>query len=193
MEKTLYLSRLNLNPHSPEAMRDYANPYAMHVRLEGIVPAGRLLYRVEKRPRPWVLIQSDAPPDFSRLPSGYGEGEVRTYRLAPRPGRLHRFRLRANVAQKREEGKVLAILPLEERVAWLEERLSPGARLVSLRLLLDEGWIRFQGRTGKISLVSTLFEGFLEVGDPQGLIDLVHGGIGRAKAFGFGLLSLLPA
>jgi CRISPR system Cascade subunit CasE len=41
--------------------------------------------------------------------------------------------------------------------------------------------------------VPVLFEGVLRVNDPAKLIEAVRNGIGSAKGYGFGLLSLAPA
>ena len=52
-----------------------------------------------------------------------------------------------------------------------------------------------RGRHGRrLAHLAVRYEGLLQVGDPERLLQAVRGGIGSAKGLGFGLLSLaLPA
>ncbi|GGX94045.1 type I-E CRISPR-associated protein Cas6/Cse3/CasE [Streptomyces fructofermentans] len=52
---------------------------------------------------------------------------------------------------------------------------------------------RTSGRTKPVTLVTATFDGRLEVTDPQALRHTLAHGIGRAKAYGCGLITLAPA
>jgi CRISPR system Cascade subunit CasE len=60
--------------------------------------------------------------------------------------------------------------------------------------LIPEGWVRCgkEDHSGG-RFLAVRFEGVLEVTDPDQLLQTVSEGIGSAKGFGFGLLSLARA
>jgi len=83
---------------------------------------------------------------------------------------------------------------------WLSRQLGPAAAVVALRLI---GFRRIRGlrrrhRGGRASGYHTierpdaLFVGLLEVRDPQLFTALLERGLGRHRAFGFGMLLLRP-
>ncbi|MBM3957604.1 MAG: type I-E CRISPR-associated protein Cas6/Cse3/CasE, partial [Gemmatimonadetes bacterium] len=78
----MFLSRLTLNPRSRAVWHDLADCCSMHRTimfafpgLAGDAARARLgvLFRLESAPGggPVLLLQSEAPPDWSRLPAGY--------------------------------------------------------------------------------------------------------------------------
>lgn len=79
----------------------------------------------------------------------------------------------------------------EELQSWLARKLEGLAKIESVevekRQTMNFRKVR-EKRVGKIQPVS--FHGVLSVADPEGLLSLIHAGIGPAKAFGCGLLSL---
>ena len=79
----------------------------------------------------------------------------------------------------------------EEQRKWIERKLQNVASLETL-LVDPVSLLRFRkvkdNRAGKIQPVS--FQGVLEVEEPDAMMALVRNGIGPAKAFGCGLLSL---
>lgn len=190
----LYLGRLHLNPAHSEVALALADPYRMHQHLSALAPSSRLLYRVEGGSHPWVLLLAWEPFLVHRLPPGFGAFEAKS--LTPRHltrGLAYRFRLRANPA--RNEGKRRQpVLGRERQVAWLARALEErGGRLLTLLHHEDEGFLEVRKPDGnRFSVLSVLFEGILEVQDPQALWRAEAEGLGRAKAFGFGLLSLVP-
>lgn len=127
------------------------------------------------------------------------------------------FRLRANPTKRvgagedPMKGKRVELFRYEEQLQWLvrksgeREKGAPGG----FRLLKEQGGndtysvkITREGkktgrreRSGKTSAtthLSVLYEGLLEVSDEKDFFQTVIRGIGPAKAFGFGLLSLAP-
>lgn len=107
-------------------------------------------------------------------------------------------------------GKRVEIVDPEQQVQWLARHGGDGGfRLAQVRAASPPpspvfavtdavdgktmSMKRAYGATMRITHLSVLFEGLLEVTDPQRFADKVARGIGPAKAFGFGLLSLGPA
>ncbi len=209
----MYLSRLTLNPRSHRVRRDLGSPYEMHRTLLAAFPdkadggTGRVLFHVEAdhdKGLASVLVQSQVPPDWSRLRTAtdYLTKEPEWKELDPRfqAGQQLLFRLRANPTVKRD-GKRHAWLREEDQVAWLRRKACgegknskpAGFRILSPRVV-PEG-VRFGRKTEgtrryELSWFSVLFEGVLEVTDPEQLKVTLAEGIGSGKGFRFGLLSL---
>jgi CRISPR system Cascade subunit CasE len=81
-----------------------------------------------------------------------------------------------------------------EQKDWLERKLNTFCTIEALAanrelpLYFRKGK---ESRTGKIQ--SILFDGILRVNDPDSFLVTITRGIGPAKAFGCGLLSIAPA
>jgi CRISPR system Cascade subunit CasE len=203
----LYLSRIRLDPADPAAARTLGMPYRLHQAVFAGFDAGqrgqaRVLYRVEPEPhrgRPVVLVQSPLPPDW-RAGDWWG-AEPRFDGPSPfdpsawglAPGARLRFRLRANPAVKQRkpddaDTRRYGLLGEPAQTAWLARKLADaGSELADVQLV-DEGLIG----DGQRHWRSVRFDGHLRVTDPALLQAAVAGGIGPAKGFGFGLLSLAP-
>lgn len=130
-----------------------------------------------------------------------------------RRGDRVRFRLRANPVCRRDgrrcrpriseedfnaggERRTRAFIKAHED--WLVRKLGDAAADVSVSTLVT-GWAwgwrtKHEPQPGqRMQWWSVLFEGECSVNDPAALRRLIESGIGPAKAFGFGLLSIAPA
>lgn len=94
-----------------------------------------------------------------------------------------------------------AITDRSELEKWLALKLAAGGcRLMSceltdrraIRILHDGKEHKIDSQRGVITLNACSFRGCFEVKDTEAFKELFSKGIGRAKAFGFGLLQLLP-
>jgi len=204
----MYLSRLTLNPRSRQVRSELACPYEMHRTISRAfgddLSDERILYRVDLDRRtgvPTVLVQSQAEPDWSALPDdAYLLERPESKPIDPgfAAGQLLSFRLRANpVKRDNETGKRLGLLQEEDQREWLDRRGErAGFRVVRCHVI-PEGLQEFVRRSGgsqrDITLLSVHFKGLVQVTDPHALRMAVEEGIGPAKAFGFGLLSLARA
>jgi len=211
----MYLSRLILNPRNAGARRDAARPYELHrtlVRiLNGALRDERLLFRIEPEAGmggPVVLVQTDTtPPDWEPLlKNGYllrADGPKPFTPSLARGVRL-RFRLVANPV-KRINGKRIPLIfamHADEQVKTYTDWLGRQAERWGFRVLevRDAPFRTASNRTKlpayekhEIPHFGVRFDGLLEVVDPELLSSALRRGIGPAKAFGFGLLSLAPA
>lgn len=171
----------------------------------------------EESDPPELLVQSTTEPRWPNLPDGYVVA-VQTKPVehvldAVGPGRAFRFRLVANPTRKSarpypgeappKHSRRYALSTDEERLAWLARRgeqhgfrLVPDATpaMVSIDVLppLGDGGRSRAGGTRKaaIRVQPVLFEGRLEVTDAELFREALRSGIGPAKAYGCGLLSL---
>lgn len=187
------------------------NPYEIHCVLWNLFPEVKdaerdFLFRVGKSDRnnAEILMQSVREPEaFSRFAQILARRE---YSLSLKDDQRLRFFLVANPVKTiiDEGGRTTAKgepkkcrVPLareEEQRAWIERKLKDAATLETL--VIDPVFpVRFrkskENRAGKIQPVS--FQGVLSVKKSEIMLELVRGGIGPAKAFGCGLLSLARA
>lgn len=129
------------------------------------------------------------------------------------PGNLLRFRLRGNATKRlpvqtdapspdRLAGKRIALLRSEDQLGWLKRKLvMAGCTMIDAATRPDaltgstqRGWRRKEEgeRQPPLEFGAVLFDGVLRVEDPVLLGQALRAGIGPAKAYGFGLLSLAP-
>lgn len=219
----MYLSKLLLNPRDEQAGIDLAAPYDLHRTLGRAFPEAEteryrsecgVLFRIEDA-RPHgvpVLVQSTAEPDWTQLPQGYElrvEGPKRVA-LSLRAGQTLRFRFAGNptVRKKPPDAKHGRRVPLVHAAPnekgfptyfdWLERQAARcGFEVLSAQ---DAPFRLAPRRRSKdnyakreLPLFGVRFDGVLRVDDPDKLAAAVQKGIGPAKAFGFGLLSLAQA
>lgn len=202
----LHLSQLSLNVQSPEARRDLLNPYELHRTLLSVFDTTRqeagVLYRVEGgHDGPRALVQSVSRGEWSRLPEDYlrhdrepESVETHCWRPAFACGQVLRFRLRASPCFKRGRQR-LAWLGPPEQLAWLERQAQASGCEVRQAEVASEGLVRLPLRGRQRSVIThgaALFDGLMSVNDPALLAAAIRGGLGRAKAFGCGLLSVAP-
>jgi CRISPR system Cascade subunit CasE len=200
-----YLTRLILNPRCRQVQCDLRSPYEMHRTLLRAFPDG--LAKGESRGVLWrvdpascdgqvtVHLQSKTLADFSKLPKGYlvCPPQTRERKDALYEGQRLVFRLRANPTVKRN-GKRFGIVVGQEQIKWLHRKASAGGfHVISVLVTpyqLENGEKADNGTTRKLSHLSVQFDGLLEVTDPVKFLETLRAGIGSAKGFGFGLLSL---
>lgn len=157
--------------------------------------------------RSWLVHEPEAPVDLRKA--------LRLDTLTA--GRRFRFRLRANPSTSMA-GKRIGILQEPQQAAWLTQKgmgteEHPGGhgfRLPSVstfdpfqgcnqseqipQVAISQGqMLRSRSIKGReMSVFATLFEGQLEVVDPDRFRQALEMGIGHGKAFGLGLMSVVP-
>ena len=199
----MYLTQLNLRRMDRGAMKALADVYRLHqVVMKGFAAyssTDRVLYRVEPEERNshvTVLVQSLQIPDWSCFADekqGVVSARVKEFSPTFKRGDAFKFRLRANPVVTRD-GKRYGLIRDESLLEWLgKKEQNFGARFCSMSVI-DEGYVT--GSKGnhegqhRMSLKVARFEGVLEVGDPPKFNAVFAAGIGPAKAFGCGLISL---
>jgi len=189
--------------------RKARNPYDIHRQLWELFPnrpdSNRdFLFRVEKQEKGLgaeILLQSIQNP--KKADSACYITANREYNLSLNKGKRLRFRLRANPTKKiidqkgriNQKGEIkkcrVPLIREEEQKVWLERKLEDICSLDEL-IIHRELPLYFRKhkrqRSGKIQTV--LFDGIIEVECPIAFLDMVKMGIGPAKAFGCGLLSM---
>ncbi|HLT11065.1 MAG TPA: type I-E CRISPR-associated protein Cas6/Cse3/CasE [Micromonosporaceae bacterium] len=216
----MFLTRMAINTRRRGARTLVASPQAMHAAvMAGFAdkPVGgqgeRVLWRLDTYSPHRVLLYTVSPekPDFTHLVEQAGwpttqAWETRCYqRLLDglQPGQRWQFRLTANpVRAGRREGwhdtKPLGHVTVEQQERWLIDRAEKaGFRLVPCAgseavdlTVVERSVRRFRRQNGRVTVSTATFEGTLEIVDPAAMRTTLTRGIGRAKAYGCGLLTL---
>ena len=217
----MYLSQLQLDMrHGARGRVLVRDAYALHRRLWrafGDLDERPFLFRVEPDRPTRVLVQSTLEPDwgqaFHNAPGYLAQpAQVKPLRLDPKEGQQWRFRVRANPTVKKKppgkkHGVRLGIITTEGQLAWLEKQGKGdqknkvgGFRVLSATATqengpdtLSHGTKRSSRGKHELSYLAVRFDGTLQVTDPARFAETLRQGIGPAKAFGFGLLSVAPA
>jgi len=179
-----------------------------------------ILFRQERKPDEpsWiiVLVQSLMRPEWELLKNNMGNAfqydqpkEISDLQF--RHGQQLRFRLRANAiktirdenGRKNKKGEIkrcrVPLLKENQQIALLEKKgreirpgISGGFQIISCRVIDEGNWKhRKVGESAPIRIHTVLFDGVLTVREPNFFLEeAVKNGIGPAKAFGCGLLSL---
>lgn len=199
----MYLTQLNLKRLDRSVVKALADIYRLHQTvMKGFTAYSqteRVLYRVEPEERNGlvsILVQSPQAPDWRQLAEenrGVVSARVKEFAPAFHAGQRFTFRLRANPTVTRD-GKRRGLIRDESLLEWLgkkQERL--GVRFLGMDAI-DEGYIEGSKTKGDkhhlLSLKTARFEGALEVTDADAFAVTFSTGIGPAKAFGCGLVSL---
>ena len=205
----IYLSQLQLNPLSPRVQSELRNPYEMHRSLsrafgdgEEAFQQARCMFRIDLERSPRVLVQSLREPLWNDLLQRASyvmqTPSIKTLEWQAAPGQCLRFRLRANPTKRvpsSREGDALAgrrvqLYQEEEQLAWMFRKgEAAGFSVQDCRVSASERQMsRKQGQT--LIHQAVLFDGRLQVTDPEKFSLALANGIGSGKGFGFGLLSL---
>ena len=208
----MYLSRIKLNITSRKTMQALAAPNLFHGAIENAENGERTrkLWRIDNLyGETYLLILSENMISFSSVAEQFGYGpdyECKDYnRLLDRitNGSRWRFRLRANptvqsmqYSDGKGRGKVLAHITTAHQEEWLLKKaeksgfsLSEGEWLVT-----ESRWYTFNKNKDhkcNIRLLAVTYEGVLTVTDADTFKDTLINGIGREKAYGMGLLTVM--
>jgi len=209
----MYLSLLKLNPSLRKTRELLVNPYTLHQAVYHAFPdksdggPGRVLYRIDQNQHSGsvsLLVQSEETPDWTKA-NYLGEcllEKAKFKPFAPRimDGQHLYFRLRANPSVKKQvEGKKngyrMGLLREVDQLKWLHKKAEESGFTVVTCQAMPEGIIhdeRGQEDRGKLRHYAVRFEGLLKVVNLDIFTATLNNGIGSAKGFGFGLVSIAP-
>lgn len=214
----MYLSRIKLDTRKRATMLALSNPQQFHGAIETALGVdnerSRTLWRLDTlEGEPCLLILTKDTPTLSTVAEQFACNsdmvETKKYdallnRIAP--GSQWRFRLTANPTKgqrnkdwKRgeksiERGKVTALISVPQQEEWLLKRaeeygfsLSPDGFGVTQ----SHTYVFHKLGRQKVTILSVTFEGVLTVLDVERFHQAMTDGIGRGKAYGNGLLTIV--
>jgi CRISPR system Cascade subunit CasE len=165
--------------------------YDIHRRVMAFAGSGkRVLYRVEEDVS-GVLVLTD---DFPRGGVDWGKVvAVKEYCPVVGVGDEYCFRLLANPTRVVSCGggkSLRCILSWEDQRSWLLRKgVDAGFEVLGVSVV-DKGFCRVRKPSREWNCRAVLFDGVLRVVDEGLFSGCLFNGIGRGKAFGFGLLSV---
>lgn len=210
------LTRLVINPHHKTASHDLTDSHKLHktlMRLIGNPPGDTpratagLLYRIEPDRHPTLLMQTFQPPQLEALPAQYATTDTLTLEPMMRaltPGMTIRYRITAAPTIARSDGTPHRHPVTGKRRGKTEYLTGPAAltwwhqraQKAGLDLHTCHSHSRpFPPATSKRLVPAyklTQFEGTARITNITPLVNAVLNGIGKAKTYGAGLLSLAP-
>lgn len=214
----MYMSRMYLNPQRRQTRELLANPQKLHAAVLSSFPPqsseitdeGRVLWRVDQHRESVALyVVSPAVPSFEHLQEQAGWSQEQSWQSSDYTAMLNRivkgqkyaFRLTANPVHTVTEGGVKrrkAHITPEHQLGWLTARedqfgasfTSEAGEITAITTKSERRVFKREKRTVTIQQVT--FEGSLEVIDANKLRDVLCNGIGKARGYGCGLLTLAP-
>lgn len=176
---------------------------------------GRMLWRLDAPSKfEWNLyVVSPARPSFEVLQECCGWSQSESWKTADYapflaallPGQRWRFRLTANPVRAQSNGRgrrgvVIPHVTADHQRDWLLKRaerhgftvpMGEQGPLLDVSRRQQESFTKGeQGSKQRATITRVQFDGILEVSDPRVLSVAMLNGIGRAKAYGCGLLTL---
>lgn len=217
----MYLSRVKIDAYNRKKLKELNHLGAYHAWVEDSFPEERekpknertrKLWRVDElRGEYYLIVLSENKPDFKKLEK-YGvknTAESKSYeRLLDsiKPGMRARFKIELNTvysnaknAEKGKRGRVVPV-PHDSLGEFFLERTEKNGFSVNKNELaitnIGKKLFRRKKEGGeketRVNLVSATFEGILTVTDEERFRETLVMGIGRKKAYGFGLLTIIP-
>jgi len=212
----MYMSRIRLHPEAArhrDYWRTFRDIYQVHQEIWKVFSRGshdvrRYLYRLdhEDQREPVILAVSEDVPIQHEQPMW--RVETKEFRPQLHAGICLGFQLRANPTVNRD-GKHHSVV-MDEK--WRLKREGTSARTTDIIQYAGERWLReqaersgvriewvrvenyrkheFQCRASKVQYATCDYHGMLTVQDPDALLHVLRRGLGRAKAFGCGMMMI---
>ncbi len=208
----MYLTRVEINFNDRNNVKELNHLGAYHNWVEESFPQEfdknirtRKLWRIDTlNNKKYLLIVSEDKPDLNKLERYGVKGSAETkdydkFLETLEEGRTYKFRLVANTTVSKaiegKRGRVVPIVDVIEQMDYLLARsekngfeLSPSDFYV-----LDSSFLPLKKHNCKtINLVKATFQGELTILDKEKFVSVLKRGIGRKKAYGFGMMTVIP-
>lgn len=214
---TYYLSRVQIDRKNRQKIKDLTHLGAYHNWVETSFPnefknhvRKRHLWRIDRlNGNDYLLVLSDNKPDLQAL-SKYGvKGTAQTKQYDSFINKIHnqeimRFRITANPVHRvtilgKSKGKIYPHITIDQQKKWLLDRAQKhGFEIVKNNenylfnvVNRDSAFLYHKGGH-KVRLSRVSFEGLLKVTNLNVFKQTLIKGIGREKAYGMGLLTVIP-
>ena len=204
----MYLSRIPLNLNKRNTMRALYSWNQFHGALASCFSGEetRNLWRIDRLNNMlYMLVLSRDKADFSSFCSQFGLSsnawETKNYDLLLERlenGTLWNFRLTANPTISKhtdgKRGKVYAHITPEHQMEWLMKQSEKHGFQLSYDgfYVVENQWKNFYKKNGsRVTILSVTYEGILKITDVDLFREALIQGIGRGKAYGMGLLTVM--
>ena len=194
----MYLSRVELDPTRRSTMAALAAPQKLHGAVESAFGGERRrrLWRLDRLGEQlYLLLLSEDAPELSGVVEQFGTGAAAETRSR------WQFRLAANPTKSCKDtqnpaarGTVAAHCTTQYQKQWLLERAAKhGFALRDEEFTVTRvQWQHFAKHgTRPVTLLAVTYEGILQVTDAEQFRALLCQGMGRGKAYGLGLMTIM--
>lgn len=203
----MFLSRMALDIGKPETMKALISPNLFHGAVEQAFSGERRrnLWRIDSlNGKRYILILSADKPDYSHMIRQFGDEQenvaIKDYtNLLERirnDGVWH-FRLVANPSVAtivRDKHRVVSHVTVEQQKKWLLDRAEKNGFALD-QDSFDVVWrTRYNFRKAdhnRVQFSAAAFEGWLTVKEENRFKELLINGIGRERAYGMGLMTVV--
>lgn len=208
--RQMYLSRMELDTANRKTLQALTSPCMFHGAVESAFEGERKrnLWRIDQlEGHYYLLLLSEEKPDLSKAEKQFSKGENTWLTKDYDPllervqkGTSWRFRLCANptysVSEGRgKRGRVCAHTTREHQRIWLMEQGKKHGFMVNEDEfdVVQNKWYHFYkgNQKHRVSMLAVTYEGVLEVTDEAEFRKSLTEGIGREKAYGVGLMTLM--
>lgn len=209
----MFLSRVPLDIRNRNTLKALRQPTVIHGAVESAFSGvrKRRLWRIDSlNGQLWLLIVSEDKPDLDKIHKQFGNEniphETKDYDILLdkiQDGQQWRFRLTANPtassAHKDDEarGKRYAHITTESQQKWLIDKAKKyGFEVAENTFIITESKKRVfyknnSSNSFRITMYSVTYEGILKVTDAEIFRHALTNGIGREKAYGMGMLTVM--
>ena len=209
----MYMSRVELDINNRRKISDLTHVGAYHSWVEDSFPdeldknvRTRKLWRLDTlQNKRYLLVVSEEKPDLKRLEKYGVPGTAQaksydTFLNSIHNGGVYRFRAVLNPVHSvsnpnGKRGRVFPEITAKQQLAFLERKaLTNGFELVPGQYDITERRYVLFRKTGQkpVHLCQAAYEGILKVKDEDVFRNALCHGIGKKKAYGFGLMTVIP-
>ena len=209
----MYLSRIELDIYNRKKMRDLKDLNSIHGFVESCFPEEiregkrtRKLWRIDNlKNKKYLIILSEGRPDCQKIEKYAVKGSYETkdydqFLDKLEEGMKARFRIKMNTVKAKlskdnsKRGRIVPVADEELSKFFLDRTEKNGFSVGIDEFGIFEKELLPYKTVGKqqYNLVSASFEGNLMIIDHEKIKESLTKGIGKKKAYGFGLLTIIP-
>lgn len=216
----MYISRVQLDSLNHRAMRDLKHVGCYHGWIEDSFPEERIqpkeksnrkLWRIDQvNDKQYLLIVSENKPDLKKLEKYGVRGSASTknydaFLSSLQEGMKAKFRVKLNAVKSHsnremhpKRGQLLPV-PFKDLPSFFMERANANGFTINpeqVRITTSKEPFRHYGedKTSHVhmTLAAATFDGVLTITDLEKFRNVLMGGLGKKRAYGFGLLTIIP-
>jgi CRISPR system Cascade subunit CasE len=209
----MYLSRVEIDIKNRKKIKNLSHVGAFHNWVENSFPKeikfkqrSRKLWRIDKlNGKEYLLIVSSEKPDIQILEKYGVQDSAETKYYGDFLGKLKngqkmKFRVVLNpvisIPQRNgERGIVKPHVTIEYQMKYLLDRSEKNGFIINKEEvnIVERGYVEFKKPKNKsIRLVKVVYEGILTIKDVDIFRNILINGIGKKKAYGFGMITVIP-
>lgn len=208
----MYLSRVEIDKSNRENMRKLNHVGAYHDWIEQAFPGeiergerSRKLWRIDcLAGKSYLLLLSEIKPNQKQLErygviGSFASKDYNSFLSAIQQGEQYRFRVTLNpvhsiLEEGRKRGKVYPLYSEKDQLRFLLERAPKHGFLLTESdfMIVEKGKEKLLKKGSRhIELIKVVYEGVLTVKDLMKFKDMLIHGMGREKAYGFGMMTVI--